>query len=183
MSEVATLFEPDSVVLIGSSKIREKIGMTSPQLFENDIYDMKKYFDGKTYVLDIEGEKNYKKLVDLPETPDLGVIMLPPNASLPQSKRCAKIGVKALVAITGGYKNSQRQQLKDLRNEYGIRILRPNTIMGVINTANGLNTTFEKDVMPTQGNIHILKRSIPNHKTLCIYSFFCRTTIKTDGSF
>lgn len=159
MSEVATLFEPDGVVLIGSSKIREKIGMTSPQLFETVIYNMKKYFNGKTYVLDIEGKKGYKKLEDLPQTPDLGVIMLPPNASILQSERCAKTGVKALVAITGGYKNSQRQQLKDLRNEYGIRILGPNTIMGVINTANGLNTTFERDVMPTQGNISIVSQS------------------------
>jgi len=159
MSEVKALFEPDSVVLIGSSRIREKIGITSPQLFESVIYNMKKYFDGKTYVLDIEGEKDYKKLEDLPETPELGVIMLPPNASILQSKRCAKTGVKALVAITGGYKNSQRQQLKDLRNEYGIRILGPNTIMGVINTANGLNTTFEKDVMPTRGSISIVSQS------------------------
>jgi acyl-CoA synthetase (NDP forming) len=159
MSEVKALFEPDSVVLIGSSRIREKIGMTSPQLFESVIYNMKKYFDGKTYVLDIEGEKDYKKLEDLPETPELGVIMLPPNASILQSKRCAKTGVKALVAITGGYKNSQRQQLKDLRSEYGIRILGPNTIMGVINTANGLNTTFEKDVMPRRGSISIVSQS------------------------
>ncbi|TET65406.1 hypothetical protein E3J49_01840 [Candidatus Bathyarchaeota archaeon] len=133
--------------------------MTSPQLFESVIYNMKKYFDGKTYVLDIEGEKGYKKLEDLHETPELGVIMLPPNASILQSERCAKTGVKALVAITGGYKDSQRQQLKDLRNEYGIRILGPNTIMGVINTANGLNTTFEKDVMPTRGRISIVSQS------------------------
>ena len=159
MSEVKALFEPDSVVLIGSSRIREKIGITSPQLFESVIYNMKKYFDGKTYVLDIEGEKDYKKIGDLPETPELGVIMLPPNASILQSERCATTGVKALVVITGGYKNNQRQQLKNLRNEYGIRILGPNTIMGVINTANGLNTTFEKDVMPTQGNISIVSQS------------------------
>jgi len=159
MSQVTALFEPDSVVLIGSSKIREKIGMASPQLFESVIYNMKKYFDGETHILDIDGEKDYKKLEDLPEPPELGVIMLPPNASILQSEICAKTGVKALVAITGGYKASDRQQLKDLRKEYGIRILGPNTIMGVINTANGLNTTFEKDVMPTRGNISIVSQS------------------------
>jgi len=159
MSQVTALFEPDSVVLIGSSKIREKIGMASPQLFESVIYNMKKYFDGETHILDIDGEKDYKKLEDLPEPPELGVIMLPPNASILQSEICAKTGVKALVAITGGYKASHHQQLKDLRKEYGIRILGPNTIMGVINTANGLNTTFEKDVMPTQGNISIVSQS------------------------
>jgi len=159
MSQVTALFEPDSVVLIGSSKIREKIGMASPQLFESVIYNMKKYFDGETHILDIDEEKDYKKLEDLPEPPELGVIMLPPNASILQSEICAKTGVKALVAITGGYKASHHQQLKDLRKEYGIRILGPNTIMGVINTANGLNTTFEKDVMPTQGNISIVSQS------------------------
>jgi len=159
VSEVKFLFEPHSVVLIGSSKIREKVGMTSPWLFENVIHNTKKFFGGKTFVLDIEGEKGYKALEDLPETPDLGVIMLPPTASIEQSERCAKMGVKALVMITGGYKDRQRQQLTRLRKEYDIRILGPNTILGIINTANGLNTTFERDVMPKKGNISIISQS------------------------
>jgi len=156
---VKFLFEPRSVVLIGSSKIREKIGMTSPWLFENVIYNMTRFFEGKTYVLDVEGEKGYKALEDLPETPDLGVIMIPPKASILQSERCAEEGVKALVIITGGYSGRQRQQLAGLKKEYGIRILGPNTIMGVINTFNGLNTTFEKDVMPIRGSIAVISQS------------------------
>ncbi len=159
VSEVKSLFEPRSVVLIGSSKIREKVGMTSPWLFESVIHNMNKFFEGKTFVLDIKGEKGYDQLKDLPETPDLGVIMLPPKASIQQSKRCAKTGVKALVMITGGYKDRHRQQLTGLRREYGIRILGPNTILGVVNTANGLNTTFERDVMPKKGNISIISQS------------------------
>ena len=159
MSEVKSLFEPRSVVLIGSSKIREKVGMTSPWLFESVIHNMNKFFEGKTFVLDIEGEKGYDQLKDLPETPDLGVIMLPPKASIQQSERCARIGVKALVMITGGYKDRHRQQLTSLRREYGIRTLGPNTILGVVNTANGLNTTFERDVMPKKGNISIISQS------------------------
>ena len=159
VSEVKFFFEPRSVVLIGSSKIREKVGMTSPWLFESVIHNINKFFEGKTFVLDIEGEKDYNQLEDLPETPDLGVIMLPSKASIQQSERCAKIGVKALVMITGGYKNRHRQQLTSLKREYGIRILGPNTILGIINTTNGLNTTFEKDVMPKKGNISIISQS------------------------
>jgi hypothetical protein len=49
VSEVKFLFEPHSVVLIGSSKIREKVGMASPWLFENVIYNMNKFFRGKTF--------------------------------------------------------------------------------------------------------------------------------------
>ncbi|MDH5389974.1 MAG: hypothetical protein OEX10_02325 [Candidatus Bathyarchaeota archaeon] len=159
MSEVKSLFEPRSVVLIGSSKIREKVGMTSPWLFESVIHNMNKFFEGKTFVLDIEGEKGCDQLKDLPATPDLGVIMLPPKASIQQSERCAKIGVKALVMITGGYKDRHRQQLTGLRSKYDIRILGPNTILGVVNTVNGLNTTFERDVMPKKGNISIISQS------------------------
>jgi len=159
VSEVKSLFEPRSVVLVGSSKIREKVGMTSPWLFEGVIHNMNKFFEGKTFVLDTEREKGYDQLKDLPETPDLGVIMLPPKASIQQSERCAKIGVKALVMITGGYKDRHRQRLTTFKREYGIRILGPNTILGVINTANGLNTTFEKDVMPKKGNISIISQS------------------------
>jgi len=159
MSEVKSLFEPDSVVLVGSSKIQEKVGMTSPWLFESVIHNMTKFFEGKTYVLDVDGKEEYKTLEELPGTPDLGVIMLPPEPSIRQSEKCAKMGVKALVAITGGYKEHQRQQLTSLKEKYGTRILGPNTIMGVINTANGLNTTFERDVMPKKGNIAVISQS------------------------
>jgi acyl-CoA synthetase (NDP forming) len=159
VSEVKALFEPRSVVLVGSSKIREKVGMTSPWLFESVVHNMNKFFEGKTFVLDIERKKGYDQVKDLPEKTDLAVIMLPPRASIQQSERCAKIGVKALVIITGGYKNRHRQQLTSLRRQYGVRILGPNTILGVINTINGLNTTFERDMMPKKGGISVVSQS------------------------
>jgi len=157
MNEVKPLFEPKSVVLIGSGKIREKLGMSSPELFENIIYNMKKFFQRQIVVVDIE--KDSKTLANLSKAPDLGVIMLPPKLAVQEAERCARSGVKALVMITGGFKNEQRQQLVTIRKEYGIRILGPNTIMGVINTSNGLNTTFEKDLMPTKGNISVISQS------------------------
>ena len=175
MNQAKTLFEPNTVVLIGSSKIKQRVGMTSPWLFKNVIYNMKKFFKGKTYVLDIHGEEGYKSLEELPETPDLAVTMLPPDHSIQESEKCAKTGVKAIIAITGGYKNHQRQKLKNLRKDYGIRILGPNTIMGVINTVNGLNTTFEKDVMPPKGNISVIAQS--GGVGACILDWACHYDI------
>lgn len=153
------LFEPESAVLIGSSKIKEKVGMTSPQMFESVVYNMTKSFEGKAYVVDVEGKKGAKTLERLPEAPELGVVMLPPKPSIQQSENCAQRGVKAIVILTGGYKDVQRQKLYSLKGEYGVRILGPNTIMGVINTTNGLNTTFERDVMPHKGNISVVSQS------------------------
>jgi acyl-CoA synthetase (NDP forming) len=159
MDGVKAIFEPQTVVLIGSSKIRERVGMTSPQLFKSVIYNMRKFFRGKTYVLDADGKTGYNKLSKLPEIPELAVIMLPPQQSVEQAEKCAKIDVNALVMITGGFKDEQRQQLLKIREEYGIRILGPNTIMGVINSANGLNTTFERNIMPKKGNIAVVSQS------------------------
>ncbi|HVO85485.1 MAG TPA: CoA-binding protein, partial [Candidatus Eisenbacteria bacterium] len=89
----------------------------------------------------------------------LAVIMLSPDKSIQVAAECAGIGVKALLLITGGYKQSQREQLLELKRKHGIRILGPNTIMGVINTSNGLNTSFERGLMPKKGNIAVVSQS------------------------
>jgi acyl-CoA synthetase (NDP forming) len=159
MNEVKTIFEPKSVALIGSSKIRERVGMSSPQLFGNVTYNMKRFYKKKAYVVDIEGYAGYKGLKRLPETPDLAVVMLPPDQSIVQAEKCAEKGIKTLVLITGGYKDAQRANLLKLKETYGIRFLGPNTIMGVVNTANGLNTTFEIDLMPEKGNISVISQA------------------------
>ena len=85
MSEVNAIFEPRKVVLIGSSVIREKVGMTSPQLFKDVSYNMEKFFGGKTYILDLDGKAGYNKLDKLPEVPELAVVMLPPKQSIVQA--------------------------------------------------------------------------------------------------
>jgi len=159
MADVKAIFEPRNVVLIGSSKIHEKVGMASPQLFRGVIHNMRKFFRGKALIVDVEGEIGCESLDKLREIPDLAVIMLPPAPSIVQAEKCAKKGVKALVLITGGYKDSQRQQLLRLAEKYSVRLLGPNTIMGVINTANGLNTTFERNVMPKKGDIAVVSQS------------------------
>jgi acyl-CoA synthetase (NDP forming) len=156
MNSVKYLFEPKCVALVGSGNLREKVGMTSPQLFKSITYNMRKYFDGKIIPLDIDANDSSKLKK---EKPELAVIMLPPDLSLQQAGICIKAGVKALIMITGGYKNNQREQLIRLKRDYGTRILGPNTIMGVINTANGLNTTFEKNTMPVEGKIAVISQS------------------------
>jgi len=159
MTGVKSLFEPKRVVLIGSSRIRERVGMTSPKMFESVIYNMEKFFKGETHVVDIEGKKGPRKLGGLPHTPDLGVVMLPSKDSIKQVENGAKMGIKAFVLFTGGFKSPLRRHLSDLSREYGVRILGPNTIMGIINTVNGLNTTFERDLMPPKGDISIVSQS------------------------
>jgi len=157
MIDAKTIFEPQTVALIGSSTLREKVGMASPELFNDVIFNMKRCFKGKNLVIDV-GDREFKR-EDLHEIPDLAVIMLSPDKSIQVAEECAGIGVKILLLITGGYKQSQREQLLELKRKHGIRILGPNTIMGVINTSNGLNTSFERGLMPKKGNIAVVSQS------------------------
>jgi len=159
MDQVKTIFEPRSVVLIGSSVICEKVGMASPQLLKSVTYNMRKFYRGKTHVLDVDSWRSDDFFSKLKVKPELAVVMLPPNQSVALAEKCAAAGIKALVMITGGYKHPQRQHLLNLKEKYDVRILGPNTIMGVINTANGLNTTFERDTMPPKGNIAVVSQS------------------------
>jgi acyl-CoA synthetase (NDP forming) len=119
---------------------------------------MKKFFKGEVYVKDVNGEEG-QNIEALPKVPELAVLMLPPEKSIIEAEKCAKMGVKAFIIITGGYKDEQRRELLRLKEEHGVRILGPNTVMGVINTANGLNTAFDRDAMPTKGNIAVISQS------------------------
>jgi acyl-CoA synthetase (NDP forming) len=159
MQDLRDIFEPKEVVLVGSTSIREKVGMTSPYLFKNVTYNMRRFFHGNTCVLDIDQPDKSNNNTKSGKPYRLAVVMLPPNTSLKQSEKLAKHGVKAFVMITGGYNDHQRQCLVALKHKFGLQILGPNTIMGVINTANGLNTTFEKGTMPKKGKVAVVSQS------------------------
>ncbi len=147
------VFEPRSVVLIGSSKIDEELGMTAPKLFNGIEYNLKKYFQGDFLVIDIETPE-----AAIPEV-EMAIIVLPPKESMVWAKRVMEAGIKAIVQITGGFPQELKLEYLDLAMQYHTRILGPNTIMGIVNTAIGLNTTFEPDLMPIKGKISVISQS------------------------
>ena len=149
---IKLIFEPQSVVLIGSSKITEEVGMTSPKLFLNIAYNMEKYFNFKFSSIDIENKENVPKA-------DLAVIVLPPNSSLDWAERAMDAGVSAIIQITGGFTPETRMRYLELAMKHHVRLLGPNTIMGIVNPTIGLNTTFERDLMPRDGKISVISQS------------------------
>jgi acetyltransferase len=149
---IQLIFEARSVLLIGSSKIEEEVGMASPELFKNVEYNMKKYYKFDFRVKDIE------KDTELPGT-DLAIIVLPPEESLIWAQCAMEAGIQAIIQITGGFSSEQRKRYLSLAMEHHVRILGPNTIMGIVNPSIGLNTTFEPDLMPHRGNISVLSQS------------------------
>jgi acetyltransferase len=156
-TSVAKLFEPSSIVLIGSSKLREKVGMMDPRIFDSVHYNLEKFFNGEVTKCDIGDDVN--ELKNKPVSADLAVIVLSPSLANQALETCGADGVRNAIVIPGGFKDTERTRLLQIASKNGMRILGPNAIMGIINTKNGLNTTFEKDLMPRSGGLAIMSQS------------------------
>ena len=141
------LFYPESVCLVGSSGIKERGNLVSPRIFRSISYNLRAFFKGKTTIADLEKTKQ------IPRT-DLLVISLPEEITL---KMIDEFDSVFCIILPGNYSH-KKILIKDMK-ERQIRFLGPNSVCGIINTNNGLNTTFEKALMPSKGNFSIISQS------------------------
>lgn len=139
------LFGPRSVLLVGSSKIRESCFMITPEIFSRTKANLAK-FRGKVFVCDIE------QTSELPAC-DLALITLPAEKIfqiLPSLK------AKFVVILSGGFDAEQRKRLKALSK---FRIIGPNSVCGLLNSYNSLNTSFEHEMETRKGGISVISQS------------------------
>jgi len=105
---------------------------------------IKSGYDGHIYPIhltleSVMGFKAYKTIADVPEIPDLVVIVLPANIVPQIFRECGEKGVKRIILISGGFreliedrKNNLTEELINIANRYGIRFIGPNCL-GVFN--------------------------------------------------
>ena len=96
------LFNPRSVALVGASNDPGKWGFI---VLFNLINGR---FPGKVYAVnprqkEILGLQVYHSVAELPETPDLAVIVVPPSSILQVIQDCLDKGIRAGVVITAGF--------------------------------------------------------------------------------
>jgi acetyltransferase len=79
------------------------------------------------------GYKAYKSIAEVPELPDLVIIVLPPKIVPQVFRECGEKGVKNIVVISGGFRevtgdrtNTLTEEIIDIANYYGIRFIGPN---------------------------------------------------------
>jgi acyl-CoA synthetase (NDP forming) len=156
-AEISRMFEPSKVALIGSSQLRETVGMMNPRIFDSIYHNLTKFFKGKVVKHDINDD--VKKLGNINADADLVVIVLSAELANKALEICGENGVKTAIVIPGGFKVDERSRLAEIAATKKMRVLGPNAIMGVINTRNGLNTTFERDMMPKRGGLSIISQS------------------------
>ncbi|MBW2092601.1 MAG: CoA-binding protein [Deltaproteobacteria bacterium] len=112
---------------------------------------IKESFEGKVWPIHpkektVLGVKAYKTVADLPEVPDLAVIVVPTRIVPDILDQCGQKGIKRAVVISGGFKERGKegekleQELKTIARKHKIRFVGPNCI-GVINTKRKFNVT------------------------------------------
>lgn len=112
---------------------------------------------------DILGRQCYADISAVPNPVDLAVIILPAQATPEALEACGKRGIKAVVIISGGFKETgsggqelEAQCLK-IAADHQMRLIGPNCV-GLVNLHNGLNTTFING-LPDVGGIGFLSQS------------------------
>lgn len=112
-------------------------------------------FEGAVYPVHRKEEKilelkAYRRVEDLPETPDLAVIVLPTAVVNQTLEACGKKGIRQAVVVSGGFKEVGGEggrlegELIKIAHAHGLRILGPNCL-GVANPHRNINTTFIPD--------------------------------------
>lgn len=154
---------PKSIAIIGASAK----GGLGKSILDNII---KTEFKGSVFAVNRKGEEvssiaAYKSVLDIPSEIDLAVITLPSAAVLEVVNECGIKGIKALVCITAGFKETgtlgakNEEKLKALLDKYNMRMLGPNC-MGVLNTDSeiNLNATMLQH-SPRRGNVAFVTQS------------------------
>lgn len=95
----------------------------------------------------VRGLTAYTSVLDLPETPELALIVLPTHLVPEVMEACGQKGIRRAIVVSGGFREvggdgaGLEEKLKAAAHKYGIRFLGPNCI-GVVNTHLGFNATF-----------------------------------------
>jgi len=157
------LFEPSSVVIIGASADRGKLGHeVIRNILAND-------YTGRVYLVNPKAKKIlgmpvYPSVVSLPEVVDLAVVLVPARSTPQALRECADKGIKAAVLVAGGFAelNGEGEKLqKELTRivaETGIRVLGPNTV-GHISTPHNFTSSFYPLGKITRGNISYIAQT------------------------
>ncbi|MDD5713207.1 MAG: CoA-binding protein, partial [Smithellaceae bacterium] len=139
------LLNPRSIATVGAGNNPMKMGTIQALSIVKDGYRGKFYpIHPKDEI--VLGHKAYKSAFDLPEAPDLVMLVVPTLQVIPVIEDFGKIGTKRAIIITAGFKEvgpegrAREEKLNEVAARYGMRFLGPNC-MGMLNTEISLNVT------------------------------------------
>lgn len=164
MKNLDAIFCPESVAVVGASAQKGKVGH---DIFENIL---RGGYTGTLYPVNPKAKsvlsvRCYASLLDIPDTIDLAMIIVPPKVALKSVEDAIKKGVKGIVIVSAGFKEVGGEGLEienkivAMCDEANIPVVGPNCL-GVINPIQNtkLNASFSAR-MPKPGNISFISQS------------------------
>ncbi|MBD3233848.1 MAG: hypothetical protein GF315_09010 [candidate division Zixibacteria bacterium] len=149
-SSLDAIFRPKSIAVIGASTKKHSIGY---EIFRNII---RNEFTGKVFPVNpkadvVHSMKCYNSISEIPDEIDLAIIIVARRFVLETAEDCGKKGVKAIVVISGGFKETGEegakleQELLKIVKKYKMRMVGPNCF-GIANFSPdySLDGTFSK---------------------------------------
>ena len=164
MTELDSLFYPRSIAVVGASRQPGSVGHS---LLANLL--MSRYqgviFPVNPKATSVLGIKCYPRVLEIPDDVDLAVIIVPSRAVSKVFDECGRMGIKAAIIITAGFKEIGgdgivlEHRVQEIGRKHDIALVGPNCL-GVINTdpLSQMNATFATD-MPKSGNIGFISQS------------------------
>ncbi|MCX7635911.1 MAG: CoA-binding protein, partial [Syntrophales bacterium] len=139
------LMNPASIAVAGASNDYRKMGTIQT------LSILKEGYQGRFYPIhpkedNVLGHRAYRSVADLPEAPDLAVLIVPGPVVPSLLKDFGKRGTRRAIIVTAGFRETgeegrrREEEIKAVAAQYGIRFVGPNCV-GVINAAVSLNTT------------------------------------------
>lgn len=145
-SPLYPILNPRSIAFFGASNSFSSMGTTQ-------LMNLRELgFPGPLYAIhpteeSVQGLPTYKSVLDLPEAPDLAVMVLPTKIVPSVMEDCGRKGIRHAIIISGGFREvgpegaALERELVQTALRHKIRLLGPNCI-GVVNPHHRLNTTF-----------------------------------------
>jgi len=144
-SPLYPIINPGSIAFFGASNTFTRMGsmmLSSVQAlgYEGRIYPVHR--EEK----EVRGLKAYASVMDLPEVPDLAIIVLPTDVVCKTLDDCGKKGIRHAIVVSGGFREAGpdgamlQKELEAIARKHGIRFLGPNCL-GVANPYLKLNPT------------------------------------------
>ena len=176
------ILNPSSIAFIGASNRIETMGTVHLNTLLHD------GFKGPIYPIHLKektvlGLKTYRDINELPEVPDLLVMLVNRDHLLALIEKAGKFGIRQAVIISGGFAESSdhgpelQDKLHDIAKQYGIHIIGPNCI-GVLNPWSNMNVTY----FPYTGNPGVVGMLSHSGTYLChMYTYLKRRGIGLAG--
>ena len=165
LGAMEAMFNPRAVAVIGASDNPGKLGSHVMRSLTEGKYP------GKIFPVnpgrdEIMGLKTYPSLLQIPESVDLSIIVLPAESVPKTVVECGEKGVKGIVLITAGFKEIEdekgeilQREITELAYSSGIKIIGPNTF-GIVNLHLPLNASFTPEFSwVDKGGISLVSQS------------------------